>query len=168
MFCVSIFFYFDSLRHFMKQNLYILKWKHQFYTNSELKARGGYFIPGWNILRLASFGGKLILEQFISEWQCPISFYIVRSLLDPPLTTLDPLLYAKTPLRISTPKLTRGGEKCIIDWKVLGVLILNNGSEFQYLLLQKVNDYTENSQKWKLVQQKHVWVWQLNIIVPRG
>ena len=45
-----------------------------------------------------------------------------------------------SPLRISTPKLTRIGEKCIIDRKLLGVLMPNNGSEFQYMLKQKVDD----------------------------
>ena len=31
------------------------------------------------------------------------------------------------------------------------VLISNNGSEFEIMLMQKVNDYNENSQKWKLL-----------------
>ena len=35
----------------------------------------------------------------------------------------------------------------------MGVLIPNNGSEFECMLMQNVNDYTVNSQKQKLVQQ---------------
>ena len=54
-------------------------------------------------------------------------------------------------LRISTPKLDWIGENCIIDEKILGVLIPNNGSEYECMSIQKVNNYTENSQKQKLM-----------------
>ena len=36
-----------------------------------------------------------------------------------------------TPLGISTPKLTGIGENCVVDEEFLGVIILNNGNEFE-------------------------------------
>ena len=51
------------------------------------------------------------------------------------------------PLLISTPKLISIHENCIIDEKFVGVLTPINGYEFGFMVMQKINDYTENSQK---------------------
>ena len=45
------------------------------------------------------------------------------------------------------------GDNYIINEYCLGVLIPNSGSVFESMLMQKLKDYTENSQKCKLVQQ---------------
>ena len=51
------------------------------------------------------------------------------------------------PLRITTPKLIWIAENCTIDEGLLGVLIPNSGRKFKCMLMQKINDYTEISQK---------------------
>ena len=58
-----------------------------------------------------------------------------------------------TPLWTSTPKLIWIGDKRIIDENVLGVLIPNNDSNLKMHVDFKTYNYTENSHKWKLVQQ---------------
>ena len=53
-------------------------------------------------------------------------------------------LFILSPLRISTPKLIGISIDCVIHEKFLGVLIPNNGSDFECMLMKK---YTENPQK---------------------
>ena len=71
-------------------------------------------------------------------------------------------------LRISTPKLIRVGEKCIIDWKCLGVLIPYNASEFQYMLIQKLTIILKILKSENLYNSEHMCIQQLNKTVPRG
>ena len=66
-----------------------------------------------------------------------------------------------TPLRICTPKLIWISENCITDENFLGVLIPNNDSESECILMQNVDDNTVNS------QSEHLYIlWHLNITVP--